>query len=685
MKDLTRLADIARQETGAVVGQNQHSMLESRLSQRMSKLGISDIDAYWLYFAENEADERRGILSLMTTHHTFFFREFVHFEALEHWIDANAAALKKRFSEKKIPLKIWSAACSRGHEVYSLAMFLEFACFEKHGIPFEVIGTDIDPDCIAYAQQGMYSLNEINKIPQKYLTSFFGCPTGVAKGVAQLNSRIKDKVKFEVIDLLKLDSRSDLNKADVIFIRNVFIYFSAEQVQKVALLLSKLLIDGGLFVSGVSEPIRFPAWDLQHVGPSIYTKKIAPAVAKSSSRKKSGLNKDDSSTARPRDSSQVGTLPVETPQIVTQPSAALPVTTYRVLCVDDSPTIQAVMKHIFSRDKNCTDFASAVNGLDARKKLDMAPEGSKFDIMTLDIHMPVMGGIEFLETSYRPSIDPPVLMISSVNRADLDLATKALALGAADYVEKPSMNKLEQSSDEILAKIKMILKDRRENVALPQAPTVTKVQEPTPVAAVTEPVAGKYPSGPMVQILSQGLSQKILIPDASQCMRWIKMNSSNFPSLKYIFEEQKRERRSPAMVLSVPAAQISAVIDAVFSWTKVKPETFLTAKGFLRANVVYVCDEKLEPTLVPALVVKNFSLQILCPPKTGLECFGSFHQTEARLTHPSNLQVLLDESLGDSVATSLKKANVVVSEITPSTSFVSLSLEFFAYLRRLAS
>jgi chemotaxis protein methyltransferase CheR len=681
LKDLQRLAEISRQETGVAIAENQYHLLESRLGNRISELGLVSVDAYWSHFAKHEAEERSAILSLMTTHHTFFFREFIHFELLEKWVDTNAARLKERFAKDKTPLKIWSAACSRGHEVHSLAMFLEFACFEKYGIPFEVLGSDIDPECVNEAKNGVYPVVEVCKIPQKYLNSFWVNGVGVTKGSISVGPRIRGKTKFEVTNLLKLQALSSSHRFDVIFVRNVFIYFSAEQVQKIALDLRGRLMDGGLFITGVSEPISFPAWDLQSIGPSAYTTKAA-----SPAKREASAGAAAQSRSKLNDPSK-GTIPETTPtkhhaavgvaRLASLPTVAVPVTTYRVLCVDDSSTIQAVMKHVFTRDKDCVEFVSAMNGAEARKKLDAAPSGAGFNIITLDIHMPVMGGIEFLETCYRPSIDPPVLMISSVNRADVDLATKALSLGASDYVEKPAMNKLEQSSDEILAKVKMILKDREAIDSPADRPLIGKDDQ-------GKSATDHRVSGLAGQMFTQGISQKILIQDASKCMRWIKMNAGKLSDLKYILDEQKKERRSPAMVLSVPEAEISQVMIAVHGWTNVKAERLSAPKSFLRASSIYVCDEKLESELVSSLVVKSFSLQILSAPKTLLECFAVF-RNKAADGSSQDIQILLDESLGDSVAKSVEKANLVVSEITPSTSFISLSIEFFANLRRLAS
>ncbi len=620
--DLERIAKIVKEETGNNVQEKNYSMLESRLKARMLKLSLPNVTSYWDYFAKHEVEERQHLQSLMTTHYTFFFRESIHFEQLEKWVDQNAEMLKKRFLEKKTPVRVWSAACSRGQEVYSLAMYLEFALQKKYNIPFEVLGTDIDGESVEYAKNGVYSIKEVNTIPQKYLNGYWRKGTGEIKEFAAVHPNLRAKTKFQTMNLLDEKTYPTGEKFDVIFVRNVFIYFTEEHVKKIALSLKEKLSDGGLFVSGLSEPLRFEGWNMESIAPSTYTTLGASAKV---------------IPLTPAGATQVVSAEVAAPVVAAAQK-------YRVLCVDDSSTIQVVMKKIFSQDPNCLEVVSAMNGQEARTKLDQ----SKFDVITLDIHMPVMGGIEFLEQAYKRNIDPPVLMISSVNRTDADLATKALSLGAFDYIEKPAMNNLQKSIDEIHTKARMAIRSRD-----------TSNAAPTQIVAATED-------------FNKSISQKIVVPDASQCLRWVKCDQSSMMQLEPIVKLLNAELRSPAMVVCVPSAYLLSVSDKVMSWTSRKVERFADSKGFLRPNTVYVCDEAQESSLVASLKIKNFSLQILAMPTTDLTCFKSF----------GNIQVLIDESIGKNSDNIVAKSRLQVSDICPSTSFISLSLEFFANLRK---
>lgn len=121
---IKQVADLVAKKAGIVMGPKQYPMIENRLKSRMIKLSLNTVDQYAAYLQNNESSESEALLSLMTTHHTFFFREFSHFEflrdqGLKHLVNSLKAKGKNK-------LKIWSAACSRGQEVYSLGMFLNY-------------------------------------------------------------------------------------------------------------------------------------------------------------------------------------------------------------------------------------------------------------------------------------------------------------------------------------------------------------------------------------------------------------------------------------------------------------------------------------------------------------------------------------------------------------------------------
>ncbi|MCX6124506.1 MAG: hypothetical protein NTV34_07120 [Proteobacteria bacterium] len=342
-EDLSRLVRIISDLTGNNVQERNHPMVRSRMINRISKLGLASMEDYWTFYEDNAIDERAALQGLMTTHHTFFFREYAHFEALESWINENSLRLKKRFNATKAPLRVWSAACSRGQEVYSLAMFLEFILVQRHGIPYKILGTDIDAASVDFARNGVYPIKEVNTIPTQYLSGYWKRGTGSIKEFAAAHPRLRENTEFTTMNLLAIKTAAV--KFDVIFARNVFIYFTEENVQKIALGLKENMADHGFFASGLSEPLRFDGWDLPSPSPSCYVK--IPVDQKMQS--------------------QASISPTATPSsLTTMPESLL----YKVLCVDDSPTIQSIMQKIFSSDPNCSGVVSAFNGIESSTQIN---------------------------------------------------------------------------------------------------------------------------------------------------------------------------------------------------------------------------------------------------------------------------------------------------------------------------
>ncbi|MCB0361578.1 MAG: response regulator, partial [Bdellovibrionales bacterium] len=552
---------------------------------------------------------------------TFFFREYSHFEMLEKWIELELPRLKSRFESFGTPLRIWSAASSRGQEVYSLAMFLQHCLFKKLKIPFQIIGTDIDPTSIVYAKNGVYPISEVNTIPSVFLQGNWKRGTGKISSFAAVRDHLKSNVQFEVLNLLEIEQWKNQSFFDVIFCRNVLIYFSEDKVRQIALSLARRLDENGLLVSGMSEPIRFEGWPLMPLGSSCYLRDTGVKKAADISDPEPG----------------VLAIKAEIESLVSKRK-------YRVLCVDDSPTIQKLMQKIFSQDKEFEKIEIAENGAEARKILDK----ESFDLITLDIHMPEVNGIEFLENFYRRTIDPPVVMVSSVNRTDIELASKSLSLGAFDYVEKPAMNNLAKSSEEILTKARMAIRSRAEQ---------------------PKEELGSF---------DKSIAQKIVIPDASQCIRIILTSYASLSELGQIISGQRNEYRSPANIIFWPSEENRTELESkLLTWTDRKIIHIRDSDTIqvFRPNCSYIVVGRNRERILENLKAKSVSLQFLEFEKMVFPQFKV-------VTH---CQILLDESLSSQIEEVENLTGVPVSDICPSISFSSLSAEYFAGLRKVVA
>lgn len=422
---IDKVSNVVHKISGNRLGEKQAYMVETRVKKRMMELGIKTPDGYSKYIDENIDHESYILVGLITTHHTFFFREFPHFEILRNKLPELVAHVKKR-GDKTI--SIWSAACSRGHEVYSLAMFLNFHLPQiDPTMSFKILGTDIDGESVKVAGNGVYNQNEIKEIPMNYMGENWAKGTGEIAMYAKIKSNLKSKCEFRAGNLLKVNEAVKNEKFDVIFCRNVFIYFETHQVESISKELIARLQPHGIYFSGISEPLSGMKLELQSIGPSAYMHKGASATM------------PVANNIIPLRSSTVAAPESSRPQLL------------RVMCVDDSPSILTLLKKVLTPEFGFEVVATAINGKDAMEKLKTV----KVDLMTLDIHMPEMDGVAYLEMNHNKT-HPPVMIISSASRADSDTAMKAFKFGASDYVEKPALSNLEERGEEIRTKLKSI-------------------------------------------------------------------------------------------------------------------------------------------------------------------------------------------------------------------------------------
>lgn len=424
---LAEIMDVMTRETGVQLTDRQKTMVLTRLSKRVSELNLPDLGAYRDFVRENFQTEFKVLVGLLTTHHTYFFREFSHFEALTAKVLPEVVAEAKKRGDNT--LRVWSAAASRGQEVYSLAMWIQdYLKRNAADIRLEVLGTDIDEGSIAYARNGVYPWDEVKEIPLHFLSHFWTRGKDELANFARAKQGLRDAVRFDVFNLVNAQMPGS-QKFDLIWCRNVFIYFTPAQVVDISRRLLGRLESHGYFFVGLSESLRSADLPMETVGPSMYRHKGTGVKTKAP---RSATAKAPGAKAKPRSK-------------------------IRVLCVDDSKTIHTVLKAVLTEAEGFEIVGTALSGKEAAEWMAAHPDGA--DALTLDIHMPEMTGVEYLTRHFGPK-HPPVVMVSSVNREDATLALKSLELGASDYVEKPAMAQLADRADEIRVKIRMAVADR---------------------------------------------------------------------------------------------------------------------------------------------------------------------------------------------------------------------------------
>lgn len=247
-------------KTGIALNDGKQALVMGRLDKRLRALGISSYGEYFaLLDSPGYEDETIAAIDLLTTNETYFFREPKHFEFLQRVVFPQYARMRG--------MRIWSAASSTGEEAYTIAMTLA-EHFQGDG--WEVFGTDVSTRVVEKARRGLYPLAATEKIPMAMLKKYCLKGREEYEDFFLIDPKIRDKVQFHVANLIK--PLPDVGLFEVIFLRNVMIYFDMETKQKLVQRLYEKLRPGGYFIVSHSETLNGLTTPLKVVSPSIYRK-----------------------------------------------------------------------------------------------------------------------------------------------------------------------------------------------------------------------------------------------------------------------------------------------------------------------------------------------------------------------------------------------------------------------------
>lgn len=234
-------------------------LVSGRLLRRLHHLGLGSFAAYFRRItAGGDACELQRALDLLTTHETYFFREGRHFEFLARRI-LPSVRLGQLF-------RVWSAACSSGEEAYSIAMVLMQHLGAGH--PWQVLASDISAEVLTRAGDGIYADDRIGLLPESYLRRY--CLRGVGRcaGTLRVAEEVRRRVRFTRINLN--EPLPAIGQFDVIFLRNVLIYFNRETRRCVVDRLAPQLVPGGRLFVGHAENLNGVSDRLQQEQPAVY-------------------------------------------------------------------------------------------------------------------------------------------------------------------------------------------------------------------------------------------------------------------------------------------------------------------------------------------------------------------------------------------------------------------------------
>jgi len=349
----------------------------------------------YLEFACANKEEYRTLLSLVTIHTTAWFRESPHFSRLEELV-------LKIPKNEKITLRVASVGCSGGPEVFSIALVLEEYRLRNPNFDYRIEGYDIDHLSIEKARKAVFPISETALIPPIYKTHLLR-GSGAAKNLFTLTKEIRNRCTFEQMNITSHSNKLGKGQYDVIFCRNVLIYFDPKTFNEIVTrLLASLKPSGCLFLAHC-ELISCKVHKTENLGNSVY--------------RMSTQQKPESPRKR------------------------------KVLIVDDSKIVRTILKDLFDSHDFITVVASSA------KEATIILKNFDPDIVSLDLHMPETNGDVWLKNQRRSGFLPPTILVSDANPKEAFSVLSALGHGAQDYIEKRLIN---DSPDEIMRRFKAI-------------------------------------------------------------------------------------------------------------------------------------------------------------------------------------------------------------------------------------
>jgi chemotaxis protein methyltransferase CheR len=267
-KDFEVFSKFIYAEYGIKMPPIKRIMLQGRLLKRIRELGMKSYSAYKEYFFSKEGQEKELLhfLNVVTTNKTDFFREPVHFiflneQVLPQHIENNGNQV----------LKIWSAGCSSGEEPYTISVVLNEFTRLHPLFKFSILGTDISTQMLEKAAKGVYQANKVEAIPLELKKRYFLKSKDVHNQTVRVHPQLQKSLTLNYLNLM--DSVYGIKETfDVIYCRNVLIYFDRATQEKVINKLCQHLKKGGYFFIGHSESLSGMDLPLKHIKPTIFVK-----------------------------------------------------------------------------------------------------------------------------------------------------------------------------------------------------------------------------------------------------------------------------------------------------------------------------------------------------------------------------------------------------------------------------
>ncbi len=249
------------------LGPDKRQLVSARLGKRLRATNVASLSDYCALLQQPDAEQELGhLIDAISTNHTFFFRESAHFDFLR--TKAVPEMLERARTERWARLRVWSAACSSGEEPYSIAMTLAgtLPTWQWH-----IDATDISRRVLAKAAAAIYSDEAVQRLPLEMIRTHFQRGFGPQEGNHRVKPALRDRVSFRHLNLLEGEPPFS-EPFQVIFCRNVMIYFDRPTQEELVGRLARRLVPGGYLFVGHSESLTHLRHSLRAIQPAVYQK-----------------------------------------------------------------------------------------------------------------------------------------------------------------------------------------------------------------------------------------------------------------------------------------------------------------------------------------------------------------------------------------------------------------------------
>jgi chemotaxis protein methyltransferase CheR len=273
-ESFVRLSTYITEVYGIKLPPVKKAMLESRLGKKVKQLGMSSYKEFldYIFSDQGKKTELLNVVDLVTTNKTDFLREPLHFQFLTDVLlpgYVHKAGLKN--------IKVWSAACSTGEEPYSLVMVLEEFKKRNIGFDYSLAASDISIRAIQTAHRGIYTLDRIDTLPIEWKRMYFLTSKDRTRKLIRVKPVFRSKISYKRINLVEEVYGIAHESMDIIFCRNVLIYFDKATQERVIQRLTACLRPGGILFLGHSESTMGMEVSLKQIKPTIYQRPYASA------------------------------------------------------------------------------------------------------------------------------------------------------------------------------------------------------------------------------------------------------------------------------------------------------------------------------------------------------------------------------------------------------------------------